>query len=1476
MEVKIRLKKHPTMDKIFEIQGEVILSNKILKIDQNPDSEVNRDPLAKLDHRVEGARNRGHLDSQKNCEYQISEIGPLGSIHYLDSLLKYLLRISRAVLSLTTLLITYSWVCFLQCMRRWTGALCKIKKCQKQVWTSIVLSTTRLLKFLNNFRKELGKMTMSFRIVCMTCLVSCFFGLANTATLEEIQLNSPASRLKMDGIQNSIISENPSIQEQQNQKKQTEVIIVEKRNCEGYLCDFKRKINDETSLLFGLFLVFCVFTLANHILTVAVNLLNLISILLKLCVCRKRSKIYTPVAVAIILLLPLVLAEDCTINTFQKLSDNNYYNKILKRYSLEANKCLLRDFGLCKVKCKKDTFFIDTFEEVCFSENLNLVSGCITIDVMKTFRSFQGNKKVSFGTNLSEGSLAIRDSDGLQIKWLTSPEDIVDGSIMDLTFSDQIDSSNVKSKLVNVSTCLDLRDLLLQAEKSCSLLPFVKFVGILLKFEKSKEFFEMIMSLGLKEYNTNSVYSEQRKMFNFCAVGMFLFEKIIKSYDYCSEVKLQFQVNQKAEILNLVKKNSFYFKGREKEIFSNVTVNRRRILRLDSMKEHKLIILDLNFNDGIWLYDYFFVSYIHIKKRYQNEVVDGKATGITSEREQTVLWSNGSQILFKFWTIDENKKTLYNLADNQIKRLYYEKEMTKISYEYNLDGVNIFYDAHIFGGDGKSTKFPEDCKKVIEKLDHNVKKEILFCPFGFTNSIIVDKNKFQHGCKHKFGCDKFWWKFLLVCFILLFWYQMLYIVKALILNVINLIRFGFGFKGFCKYTSKLGFGMKVCHYKLLQRKFLDSYKLISKYYFFPAHLALQILAVLILPINFVLNCKSSTKLKVFLLLYPVRFWFGSAEAWVSSGSIPSCDGFEEQCKPLLYKNLMQNFFHCVDNSGKLQLNHFDRNIRTAQVDKSVLVSEDCTGDACIYTRTYRTALNLYPCKKMKLEKMNKEVNYLVIEDVDENIEFEYLEFFGPLSLQVDNAELTCGHSMCTTNLQELNDQNCRHKCLKDLGKKEDDWRDSDGKSYAFWKLFFKDNKKTACYKSPYWFRCKIYEHNCWSPIFSIYGFSKREEIELVTYKNSPLSWFFVLVELKKVDLNVNVRIISGNEVEKFKLSKDDNFNILEDHYTTKIKRSDELAHKFLLIGFENNDEGVFSNAMYEIIKPSDVQDLFKVGFRTGWPILGFNEHKKYCNDLMALDMNYNEIVKLLNSKFKKFTKDENVGYMVRKDKNEFKDFECVEPEQLSEIKKEFGEIEESKCKYVKPILTIFRHEVSYGVMSIEVETKESVKKQELLEEEIELEFVKCEGNNYQIGGYLLEFKRKKSSTVLGVFECDISANHCGHFLVDGKEGTQKVRITSSLIGDHTFVQTKPRLSKPNKFKVFCKNTQKDLDPDEIGHHAKSGFVFPENMNWKESVGEIWEDLKFGYHYILNLFDFSKLLFLIVCFIVVFILLIKIV
>lgn len=587
-------------------------------------------------------------------------------------------------------------------------------------------------------------------------------------------------------------------------------------------------------------------------------------------------------------------------------------------------------------------------------------------------------------------------------------------------------------------------------------------------------------------------------------------------------------------------------------------------------------------------------------------------------------------------------------------------------------------------------------------------------------------------------------------------------------------------------------------------------------------------------------------LKILVLLFPFSFWFGDVEAWHANGFIKPCSGANGVCDKSTDRDYLEQFFMCRELNGKLIKEHMDKMIKTVQEDGPTTVTSEVKDDGTEkLKRNYHTEVPIYPCKKIKIEKANGETDWVVVHDVDEDVNFEILNFYIPTEIRTYSEEMTCGHVICSEHIGELNDQTCKHKCLENLGCDPGSWRDNECYKYPFWHLFVSNANKNDLkyYNTPYNYRCNLNQHSCWNPIFNVYGLSNREQMNLDTLINSKFQWHFMLLKLNEIKLSYDIVVYSANEMSKYNIDTDEiNFSMDDGKFRVKTKRDKNGSHKLLLVGFRNDDIGVFSDHVYHVKDEQSVNDFFKIGFKnipkdgflTGW--------KKYQNSIVSMDMSFDKVNKLLENKFKKLTKNELIGYAIVKKENKFEKSPCIEKTILDNLRENFKdkkEIEAPNCEYITPSIIVFRHEASYGTMELEVEMDQPFKRQEQYMEKVEVTLSECKGSNYEIGGYSVKIKRHESGEGIAIFECISGGSHCGTLWITHEASEKIVRFTSSLIGKHSFKQIKPYLKEENIISVECVLSNNNWTLDDIGAHARSGYVPPDLSNLRT----FWTDFK---------------------------------
>lgn len=875
------------------------------------------------------------------------------------------------------------------------------------------------------------------------------------------------------------------------------------------------------------------------------------------------------------------------------------------------------------------------------------------------FYGYFNYKKGPFYINYVNSAIYLINKDGYSISFNVS------SSILVLADSEKhaIPNTRIKPKFMKNEACGHLKDLTSVLFHSNGYFYLLELIS-LMKTLKLNTFELLSLALFYSFDDTNFEIAPDFTSASFpmihenCQMLLFLNLKLINKLgledkNYIKNINITYDT-----LLFTFQKKGYKKLSGSDIAFTEITPNRRKIWYYTVPEKMFIFTSSAPFHQT----ESKFGIEIYSLEEFNKDI------SIESHISSVILVNKNNQMIYFFEEGDRTISTLFDLDTRSVRTVYPNDVLMKVEHETFMSS-SLFYDASFLVDD---YGFPRSCELGKETSKGLLVSSLFYCKLSFHKVEKIDKNKLLIDCKL---CDKFHFRILLLLLLLFGWYPIFVIFKNTILNIINLIHMLTGGKGFFKFIGKLSLRVRRVKYGLIRPSFFESLRLISKYYFFILHVCLQILFLPIAIIKLLYYIMKNKKLRLLLIMFPFRFWFGSAEAWSDSGFVSSCDAvMDSDCGDRSTSKI--DYFHCSELKGKLQYQFLDHFTKTIQFDKSVLKSEDCEGEKCSETRTYRTSISLYPCKKLKIQKLNGESIFVVVEDVDEEITYSTVEVFSPYTIEKKIIDVTCAHSLCSVHLNKLNDKDCRLDCLENLGCDADSWRDSKCYKFPFVKMLVEgtpsDNKKAIVnYNSPFDYSCDIVETACWNPLFSIYGLSKREKFVFQMAHNSRFKWNFHLIELKDIKIEYYLRILNSNEIEKFKITqKEESFRVLEDKYNVKLDRNFDHKFKYILVGFKDYNTQIFSTDVYYVTDLKDVRNYFKMSFGKTIPIRGFSEYTKYSDTLETLDKNYEQIIQDLDLRFKKSIKIDEIGIMVKRNQNSVHNYKCVSgaiKEKLEEI-----------------------------------------------------------------------------------------------------------------------------------------------------------------------------------------------------------------
>lgn len=82
----------------------------------------------------------------------------------------------------------------------------------------------------------------------------------------------------------------------------------------------------------------------------------------------------------------------------------------------------------------------------------------------------------------------------------------------------------------------------------------------------------------------------------------------------------------------------------------------------------------------------------------------------------------------------------------------------------------------------------------------------------------------------------------------------------------------------------------------------------------------------------------------------------------------------------------------------MHLNGFKANlVNTAQIDDDVYITEDCNKctEYCVKRRSYSVTMPLYDCSVVKIERFSGDIDYLMLDDVTFDLEYEVKLYYSP-------------------------------------------------------------------------------------------------------------------------------------------------------------------------------------------------------------------------------------------------------------------------------------------------------------------------------------------------------------------------------------------------------------------------------------------------------------------------------------------------
>ncbi|URA30379.1 ORF4 [Nidovirales sp.] len=650
-------------------------------------------------------------------------------------------------------------------------------------------------------------------------------------------------------------------------------------------------------------------------------------------------------------------------------------------------------------------------------------------------------------------------------------------------------------------------------------------------------------------------------------------------------------------------------------------------------------------------------------------------------------------------------------------------------------------------------------------------------------------------------------------------------------------------------NKQQGFFRKI-HKRSINRVFSEKggFRFLLKSWLFPLHCILQFVSVFLIPIMLILLVITRGK---FTTLFPLTFWFGSAQAFHNEGILDPCN--TDKCN--LDKNDLIHIRHLMNVDkleSKLNEHHFCANFRglkdknyltehfhNAKISGIETIGLDCSDVDCQKKYIYEFTLPLFPCAKAVIRHIDGSTLYFIIEDVNTEISTEVLFFTQAFRVKQAALLLNCGKSYCGKQLSKINHPSCRYECeSKDFIDNNVYERVVAVKSPFQHMMLLNDNDGTfQLFNTRFKFHCELHRSDCYDFDMHILSFSDREELYMDYFDIGSNYWMLTVfkIETRKTDLKVD--IFSGDSSKNFEFFEDqtkiDDMEFGKIDYKINIEKID--LPKYIIAYFDELIVGKYAKHMFAVDEIESFKNKIPFYCANGYQIKGISDECSYntASIFQDFDLPREKILKQLRNNFRELTIDNENGFKVEIMKIFDKNVTAIPEDLASEIRsiKNVKAPEKNEVRFKEFIFKLYQHKLNYGSLDVKMEFTSEVENKDNFGSKSQLKINECKGSAGIIAGISINLTRVDDLEKITYFECLFGKLRipCGLIIIKNEEKDTIAHLTIpqwySINSEIILKQTFPLLKNEiNEIKVDCKIIKTNLTFAQIGSHLRGGQI----------------------------------------------------